>query len=201
MDLKDSYNLLATEWTKKHYGGWGQESVDKFISLFPKGSAILDLGCGSGIRTKDLADAGMNVLGIDFAERMVDIAKEDVPSAKFDVFDVRNIEKLKNKFDGIFAMAILLHFPKKEVSVLLKKIISLIKDDGYLYLALKERKGREKEEKIIKKDVSGMKIERFFSLYKLDEVKSELEKLNLKIVYEEILKMRTRNWIIVIAKK
>lgn len=200
---RKTYNKTAAEWTEKHYGGWGQESIDRFISLLPRGASVLDLGCGSGIRSKDLADAGLNVLGIDFAERMIEIAKKKVPKADFRVLDVCDMASLTKKFDGIFAMAILLHFPKKEVRSILKQIKGSLKNDGYLYLAMKERKGREKDEKNIKSKInnSNTEVERFFSLFKMDEIRKELNELKMKIVYEETLKMRARNWLIVIAQK
>jgi len=201
MDLKETYNLMADEWTDGHYGSWGQESINKFVALFLSGSEILDLGCGSGIRSKVLSDAGLKVLGIDFAEKMIVNAGEKVPNAEFKVLDIREIQFLKKKFDGVFAMAILLHFTKKEIPDLLNNIMSIINDGGYLYLTLKEQKGKEKDEKIIRKDVNGIEMSRFFSLFKLGEIKRELEKINMEIVYEEILKMRSRNWIILIARK
>jgi len=44
---------------------------------------VVDLGCGSGIAARLLADAGYDVLGIDVSEEMVALARERAPEARF----------------------------------------------------------------------------------------------------------------------
>src|SRR5919202_1963053 len=47
-----------------------------------KGS-VIDLCCGSGLLARELAAAGYEVLGIDISKKLLDIARERVPSAHF----------------------------------------------------------------------------------------------------------------------
>jgi SAM-dependent methyltransferase len=44
---------------------------------------VVDLGCGSGIWAKELADAGYDVLGIDQSAAMVTLARQRVPGGRF----------------------------------------------------------------------------------------------------------------------
>lgn len=46
---------------------------------------VIDLGCGSGILSQELAAAGYDVLGIDISEAMIAMARERVPQARFRV--------------------------------------------------------------------------------------------------------------------
>ena len=46
---------------------------------------VVDLGCGSGLWAKKLAEAGYDVLGLDVSEAMVGIARRRVPEAEFRV--------------------------------------------------------------------------------------------------------------------
>ncbi len=46
---------------------------------------VVDLGCGSGLWARELADAGYDVLGIDISAAMIDIARKRVPAAEFQV--------------------------------------------------------------------------------------------------------------------
>ena len=46
---------------------------------------IVDLGCGSGIWARELADSGYRVAGVDISSAMIDIARERVPEAEFHV--------------------------------------------------------------------------------------------------------------------
>jgi len=44
---------------------------------------VVDLGCGSGLWARRLADAGYSVLGIDTSSSMIAMAKERVPEGRF----------------------------------------------------------------------------------------------------------------------
>lgn len=46
---------------------------------------VVDLGCGSGIWARFLADAGYHVWGIDISAAMIEIARQRVPQATFHV--------------------------------------------------------------------------------------------------------------------
>lgn len=50
-------------------------SVTWLKSIIPAGSRILDLGCGPGLYTKRLSDAGYDVTGIDYSKRSIAYAK------------------------------------------------------------------------------------------------------------------------------
>lgn len=201
MDLKEAYNKIAPHWVESSFGEYGSEGLKKFISLLKKDDKVLDLGCGSGIRSKILVNNGISVFGVDFSEEMIKKAENDVPGARFQLMDINDVDALEESFDGIFAMAILLHLPKKEFYPMLEKLRNKLNDGGYLYIGLKEQKENESEEGIEKDDWGDVKTERFFSYYKMDEVKKDLEKLNMKVIFEELIKKKNRNWIIVIAQK
>lgn len=46
---------------------------------------VVDLGCGSGITSRLLRDAGFGVVGIDLSESLIEMARERVPDAEFRV--------------------------------------------------------------------------------------------------------------------
>src|SRR5262245_23015235 len=49
------------------------------------GGRVIDLGCGSGILSQAVADAGFGILGIDLSPAMVALARERVPAGEFRV--------------------------------------------------------------------------------------------------------------------
>ncbi|HHY65046.1 MAG TPA: class I SAM-dependent methyltransferase [Clostridiaceae bacterium] len=53
-----------------------ESSVEWLESIIPPGSKILDLGCGPGLYTMRLSNAGYDVTGMDFSRRSIAYAKE-----------------------------------------------------------------------------------------------------------------------------
>jgi SAM-dependent methyltransferase len=53
---------------------------------------VIDLGCGSGILSKEVSEAGYDVLGIDISEAMVAIARPRVPRGQFRVESIFTAE-------------------------------------------------------------------------------------------------------------
>lgn len=73
------------------------------------GDSILELACGTGIITIELAHAGFHVTGLDISSDMLQVAQEKIAREDADVQSrIRLIEadmkdfKLDEKFNGIF---------------------------------------------------------------------------------------------------
>lgn len=105
---------------------YGEDVIELLQS--PKGSRILDLGCGNGNLTIKLKEKGYNVTGIDDSEAMLNIAR-----ANYNNIDFKKDNALTFKyepFDGIFSNAVLHWIDKEKQSDLLKNIASNIKTGG-----------------------------------------------------------------------
>jgi len=80
--------------------------------LAPKaGERILDLGCGTGALTAQIAAAGAEVVGIDSSPAMIDQARRSFPDLIFHVADARTFA-VEGQFDAIFSNAVL-HWVKQ----------------------------------------------------------------------------------------
>lgn len=51
------------------------DTFDRLCALFPPGSRVLEIGCGSGEMALRLAAAGRNVLATDISSAMIDVAR------------------------------------------------------------------------------------------------------------------------------
>src|SRR3954469_12867827 len=75
--------------------------------LSPKeGERILDVGCGSGQLTNEIALSGAEVVGIDSSSQMIADAKNKFPNIDFFVKDAANFN-FSEPFDAIFSNATL----------------------------------------------------------------------------------------------
>jgi trans-aconitate methyltransferase len=85
--------------------------------LDPKpGERILDIGCGTGHLTAQIAASGATARGIDQSAEMVRQAREKFPELRFDVMDAREIT-LDESFDAVFSNATL-HWIKEPECVI-----------------------------------------------------------------------------------
>ena len=71
------------------FGGYALGAAPGILNILARGGIreglVVDLGCGSGLWAKELADAGYDVLGIDVSEAMVRISRVRLPEAEFRV--------------------------------------------------------------------------------------------------------------------
>jgi SAM-dependent methyltransferase len=66
-----------------------------------RGSAVLDVGCGTGAFCRMAADAGAQVTGIDAAAASIEIARRRVPEGRFDVGDLQFLPYEDGSFDVV----------------------------------------------------------------------------------------------------
>jgi trans-aconitate methyltransferase len=90
---------------------------------------ILDLGCGTGPLTHDIAQAGVQVIGIDRSPDMIEKARAMYPDLKFQVADARTFT-FPYQFDAIFSNATL-HWIK-EAEAVIEHIAAALKPGGRL---------------------------------------------------------------------
>lgn len=200
-NLRDTYNRIAEDWHKDHQqDSWWVDGTNKFIELVGPGAHVLDVGCGGGFKSRYLADRGLQVTGIDFAENMVAIAKREVPEATFKVLDMYQASTLGEMFDGIFIQAALLHIPKKDVPGVLQGLVQKLKPGGYVYIAVKGKREGGVDEEVVSERDYGYDYQRFFSYFTPAELEAYLQGLGLALVRSGTEQVQS-NWVQVIAKK
>src|SRR6516164_8606538 len=100
-----TFDKLADRYREKYMGlTIYNDSYREFCELLRRGRArVLDAACGPGNVSRYLKAQrpDLDLLGIDLAPRMVELAREAVPSAQFAIHDCRNLVDLKGRFDGI----------------------------------------------------------------------------------------------------
>ncbi len=77
------------------------------------GERVIDLGCGTGHITKQLADRGVDVVGVDASREMIAEARRLHPTLRFEIGDGRSFD-LRESFDAVFSNAALHWMPEQE---------------------------------------------------------------------------------------
>ena len=169
MKTEDYYNKNAEEFMERTFNLDMSETLQQFTNKLAPGAKVLDVGCGSGRDTLTLKSLGYEVTAFDASEELVKLASQKInhPIIHMKIEDMN----WKEEFDGVWAMASLLHLKKDEMPFNLKKIMDSLKPDGTFFLSLKAGEGE---------GVDSMG--RFFSYYSTEEV----TKLFKDIGYENV---------------
>jgi ubiquinone/menaquinone biosynthesis C-methylase UbiE len=94
--------------------------------------AALDVGCGTGSFSRLLAKRAGRVVAVDFAPRMIEVARERskrYPNLQFVVADATRWEPGGEQFDFVVSIAMLHHVPAEEM---LSRMAGLLKGGGTL---------------------------------------------------------------------
>jgi ubiquinone/menaquinone biosynthesis C-methylase UbiE len=87
--------------------------IDSFVRLTGLGpnSRIADLGCGSGVFTKLLAERRYEAQGIDISPKLIELARRKYPKLTFLEGDVEHLPYADNSLDGVLLSGLVHHFP------------------------------------------------------------------------------------------
>jgi trans-aconitate methyltransferase len=121
----------AQEWNADRYAhnahfvpALGQPVVQLLKPL--AGEDILDLGCGDGVLTEQIASAGAKVLGVDASAEMIAAAKQRGLDAH--VMDGLNLN-FDSRFDAVFSNAAL-HWMKSDPDKVIAGVWRALKPGG-----------------------------------------------------------------------
>lgn len=142
----DSYKLTFQTWDKlasKYQDKFMDldlynDTYDRFCQLVHKpGSKIFEIGCGPGNIAKYLLHKrpDFDLLAIDTAPNMIALARQNNPSAHFEVMDCRQIDSLTTQFDGIVCGFCMPYLSREDCAKLIKDCASLLNPGGILYFS------------------------------------------------------------------
>jgi SAM-dependent methyltransferase len=94
--------------------------------------AILDLGCGPGRDLKAFAELGHVAVGLDGAERFVQMARS-YSGCEVWHQDFLELDLPDGRFDGVFANAVLFHVPSQELPRVLRQLHATLRPRGVLF--------------------------------------------------------------------
>ena len=146
-DLSEGYfEENASRYTEEYYlqqkthPKWvRQKYILKLVEEFSHSNKdkILDVGCGPGFLSIDLAKSGHTVVGVDTSEKMISISKKQafnsgVTGCDFYIGDAEKTNFKDASFDCVVASGVIEYMNKDDI--MLKEMNRILKPNGHLIL-------------------------------------------------------------------
>ena len=185
----DTWNNIASIYQDKFMDlNLYNDSYDYICNSMTKQKAkLLEIGCGPGNISKYLLSKkpDFDILGIDIAPNMIELAKVNNPTATFKVMDSRQIINLTSKYDGIICGFCLPYMSPAESNELISNSYDLLNENGLIYLSFVEGDADKSDFKV------SARGRVYFQFHSLDGLKTQLIKMKFDEVETFKVKYKT----------
>jgi|SRR5690242_12603540 len=135
----ETWNKVASVYQDKYMDlDLYNDTYDRFCELIEKQNpGIFEIGCGPGNITKYLLKKrpDFQIQAIDIPPNMVELAKNNNPTAQFSVMDCRMIDTIIVKFDAIVCGFCIPYLSKNYTTKLFKDCARLLNIGGVMYFS------------------------------------------------------------------
>lgn len=156
-----------------------REEVEWLLAELPEHARVLDVGSGTGRPTAELLTAaGHEVTGVDVSPRMVEIARAQVPDARFEVADHRTLAYPAGTWDAVIAFYPLLQLTRADIDAALARFADWLAPGGIFLMATVPADVEDVEVDFLGLTVAGV------SSYPAEVFRDRLTGLGLEVVRE-----------------
>ena len=113
------------------------ETYAALTRQLPEGARVLDAACGPGTVARRLLAwrPDLQLLGVDLAPRMIELARAAVPDARFQVGDCRQLPGEEGGWDAIVCAFGLPYLSPPDAQAFVARAARLLSPGGLLYLS------------------------------------------------------------------
>ncbi len=95
---------------------------------------VADLGCGTGRVTAFLAEAGLDVAGVDLSPEMLAVARREHPDLRFSEGSLLALDLPDGGLAGAVAWYSIIHTPPSRLPAVCAELFRVLRPGGYLQL-------------------------------------------------------------------
>ena len=100
------------------------------IDLIPRGSLVVELGCGPGIPTGLLVAQQNRLVGVDMSASQLALARTNIPTAHLVLADMSRVEFRAGCLDAVLAFYSLIHVPREDHARVLASVHRWLRPGG-----------------------------------------------------------------------
>lgn len=141
--IKEFYDDTVEMWADEWYENTTMlPFLKRAVELLPDAARVLDLGCNCGYETKRMKELGLVPVGLDFSEKCIELAKKRNSDIEFVCDDMLNDLTYLGKFDGVIAIASIIHIPSEKLDLCFQRIYDVLNNSGYLCMVVRSEEGK-----------------------------------------------------------
>lgn len=128
-----SQEFLARRGSINRSAGIGVKEVRKWARTLPRGSSVIDLGCGPGIPiTVVLAEEGLQVFGVDAAPSFVAAFQRNLPGTPIICEAVQESRLFDRTFDAVLSWGLMFLLRSEDQRRLIRRFAEILVPGGRL---------------------------------------------------------------------
>ena len=136
-DPSNGYEVVAAEFLagrgRAPSTAIGTREVRNWARTLPRGAAVIDVGCGSGLPiTKVLVSEGLNVYGIDASPSLIEAFRHNLPEISVACEPVEDSSFFDRRFDGVLAWGLMFLLLPEAQRSLIRRIAEILVPGGRL---------------------------------------------------------------------
>lgn len=137
-----TFNKYAYQYQNKYNDvSLYAEELNDFCARLPtENPEILELACGPGNLSRYVINknSSIKLLGTDLAPKMLQLAKDNNPTASFLKMDCRTMKQLNRKFNGVLCGFALPYLSKEESIKLIADAAEMLYPTGVIFISTME---------------------------------------------------------------
>lgn len=178
--VKQGYNKAAENYAAGRHQFKNDVYLEKLESFLVPHSTILDIGCGTGKPVDSyFVSKGHKVVGIDISEKMIELAKKNVPQAEYKIVDMAELQEGEYAVDVVVSFYAIFHTPRDTHQPLLNKINSFLPKGGLLLITMGSSEWEGKEDNFFG-------AEMFWSHYSSEKNTELVKSAGFEIIIDKI---------------
>jgi SAM-dependent methyltransferase len=131
------YDLIADWYVASRSGGGprasGVPEVSALVASLTAGASVVDLGCGPGLPlTQVLLEHGLEVLGVDSSERMLEHFRRNFPNVPTLLAPIEDCDFGGRLFDAALAWGVMFHLSQEAQVRAIANVATALKAGGCL---------------------------------------------------------------------
>lgn len=133
--VRAGYDLVASKYANERDHQSSIPYLERLNDTLAPNSLILDLGCGAGLPVDQwLINAGHRVIGIDISQSMLDLARDNVPRATYQIGNLLDLKPFEMSVDAVVCFFALFHIDRTAHRRFFEVVRTYLGDRGSLLI-------------------------------------------------------------------